>query len=64
MADERDCMFPDCLVKTTFGCACEHSCPFESEKRNAGHVPAKPYSRDCLATEVPGGTCQSPNCGC
>lgn len=24
----------------------------------------RPYSRDCLASEVPGATCQSPNCDC
>jgi hypothetical protein len=24
----------------------------------------KPYWRDCLAIEVPGASCQFPNCGC
>jgi hypothetical protein len=27
--DKRDCIYPDCLVVTDFGSACEHSCPFE-----------------------------------
>mgnify|MGYP001600625510 CR=1 FL=1 len=64
--DERDCMFPDCLVREVYGCACEHSCPFEREKykERADRARPKPYSQDCLASEVPGGACQSPDCGC
>jgi hypothetical protein len=27
--DQRDCIYPDCLVVTDYGSACEHSCPFE-----------------------------------
>jgi methionyl-tRNA synthetase len=27
--DKRDCIYPDCLVVTDYGSACEHSCPFE-----------------------------------
>lgn len=32
--DKRDCIFPDCLVPTDFGHACEHSCPWEKEMRS------------------------------
>jgi hypothetical protein len=24
----------------------------------------KPYSRNCMARDIPGATCQSPNCDC
>jgi hypothetical protein len=34
---------------------------FNSSDR--GHKP-KPYSRECLAREIPGATCQSPQCDC
>jgi hypothetical protein len=26
--NRQDCIYPDCLVKTDFGPACEHSCPY------------------------------------
>lgn len=41
--EERDCVHPDCLVRTTFGCACEHSCPFEEDKSTSV----------CMELEVP-----------
>jgi hypothetical protein len=30
---EMDCIYPDCLIATEFGKACEHSCPHEASKR-------------------------------
>jgi hypothetical protein len=30
MIDRRDCIYPDCQIKTDFGdTVCEHSCPYE-----------------------------------
>ena len=29
---ERDCMWPDCLIRVGRMRACEHSCPFETKK--------------------------------
>lgn len=31
--NELDCMFPDCQIKTEFGKACEHSCPYEEQRK-------------------------------
>src|SRR5258708_33435157 len=31
--ERRDCIYPDCLVVSDFGLACEHSCPCELEYR-------------------------------
>lgn len=31
--NDLDCIYPDCLIKTDFGKACEHSCPYEERKR-------------------------------
>jgi hypothetical protein len=28
--DIRDCVYPDCLVRTAFGAACAHSCEHEA----------------------------------
>jgi hypothetical protein len=61
--DRRDCLYPECLIATDFGSACEHSCPFEAEFKRVGPKP-KPYSRGCLARDIPGASCQSPNCDC
>jgi hypothetical protein len=58
--DRRDCIYPDCLAVTDFGSACEHSYPHELKYKTK----PKPYSRGCLAREVPGASCQSPNCDC
>ena len=33
LMDELDCMFPDCQIKTEFGKACEHSCPYEEQRK-------------------------------
>lgn len=30
--NELDCMYPDCLIKTAFGKACEHSCPHQQKR--------------------------------
>jgi hypothetical protein len=37
-----DCIYPDCLIVTDFGRACEHSCPYErqQQKRAPPGVPA------------------------
>ena len=48
--DKRDCIYPDCLIVTDFGSACEHSCPHEQEYKDK----PKPYSRGCLARDIPG----------
>jgi len=37
---ELDCIYPDCLIRTAFGLACEHSCPFE-DKIKAERIAAR-----------------------
>jgi hypothetical protein len=57
---EGSCMFPDCQIRTELGGkACEHSCPLEAHMKRP-----KPHWRDCAAKEIPGGSCQFPQCGC
>lgn len=31
--EEDDCIYPDCLIRTQFGSACEHSCPHGEWRR-------------------------------
>ena len=33
MTDDGMCIYPDCLIRTDFGRACEHSCPHEERHR-------------------------------
>ncbi len=55
-----DCIHPDCLIQTDFGKACEHSCPYE----RGGEKKEKPSGQGCVASEVPGASCQFPRCDC
>ena len=57
--DKRDCIYPDCLIVTDFGSACEHSCPHEQKYKDK----PKPYSRGCLARDIPGHRLNRPGCG-
>lgn len=55
----NDCLYPECQVKGDTGKGCEHSCPFEKQMKRP-----KPDWKACLASEVPGGSCQFPRCDC
>lgn len=57
--DAHDCIYPDCQIKTEFGDKCEHSCEWEKRMKRPG-----PDWQDCMASELPGGSCQFPKCDC
>lgn len=63
--DRQDCIHPDCLILMQFGRVCEHSCPYEKEYLGLiDHEKPQAYSKDCLASGIPGATCQAPDCDC
>ena len=39
----QDCIYPDCQIKTDYGHACEHSCPYEMENK----APRRRRCDDC-----------------
>jgi hypothetical protein len=39
-ASNEDGYYPDCLIATEFGLACEHSCPHEREMRAIKNINA------------------------
>ena len=51
--EKRDCIFPDCLIRTDFGPACEHSCPWEKSERAAAEAATgNGGGRDAVALAV------------
>lgn len=58
-----ECLWPECRVVVDGFAGCEHSCQL-NECYAYTRVKAKPYSRNCLARDIPGASCLSPNCDC
>lgn len=60
------CDFTDngtCAAKIEAACICSHPA-YQLAKHNHERPKPEPYSRGCQAREIPGASCQRPNCDC